>query len=49
MAALTQSLRVTIGNGAAWRSCETCGALAALPDGVEHCAGTRRKARRASR
>jgi hypothetical protein len=49
MASLAQSLRVTIGSRAAWRSCERCGALAALPDGAEHCAGTRRKARRAAR
>jgi hypothetical protein len=49
MAALAQALRVTIGNRAAWRTCGTCGVLAALPDGVEHCTGTRRKTRRAAR
>ncbi|MEJ3745182.1 hypothetical protein WEI85_18030 [Actinomycetes bacterium KLBMP 9797] len=49
MAALAQSLRVTIGNSAAWRTCERCGALAALPDGTEHCTGTGRKSRRAAR
>lgn len=48
MAALAQALRVTIGNRTAWRTCGTGGALAALPDGVEHCAGTRRKSRRAA-
>ncbi len=45
MAALAASLRVTIGNGAVWRTCETCGRLAALPPDVEHCP-RRRKARR---
>lgn len=49
MAALAQSVRVTIRNSAAWRTCETCDALTALPSSAEHCAGSRRKSRRAAR
>jgi hypothetical protein len=49
MATLAQSVRVTIRNSAAWRTCETCDTLTALPSDVEHCGGSRRKSRRAAR
>jgi hypothetical protein len=49
MAALAQSVRVTIRNSAALRSCVRCDALTSLPSDVEHCAGIRRKSRRAAR
>jgi len=49
MAALSTSLRITIPNGAAWRTCDACGELAALAPDVAHCTPRRRKARRVTR
>jgi hypothetical protein len=46
MAALAQSVRLTIRNGAAWRACDVCGTWAALAPDAEHC-GPRKRRRRA--
>ncbi|MEH1125031.1 hypothetical protein V6V89_11320 [Micromonospora sp. CPCC 206061] len=49
MAALAQSVRVTIPNAAAWRVCDVCGDLAALAPGAEHCRPRRRRRRAGER
>jgi hypothetical protein len=46
MAALAQSVRITIPNGAAWRVCDVCGDLTAQTAEAEHC-GPRKRRRRA--
>lgn len=46
MAALAQSVRITIPNGATWRVCDTCGEMAALAPDAVHC-DTRKRRRRA--
>jgi hypothetical protein len=39
MPTVAEAARITTPDGAVWRTCKTCGHLAALPPEVEHCEG----------